>query len=215
MTLANWRKNKLIEFRINSLYYFSHKNNIDLILDHGILPKNDVNYQSLESTSFADEDVQARRHDRRIRISDGTDRFYNIHDLVPTYLTPRTPTLYARRDIQNDIFFCIIKSFVLCGRDFAFSDGNAGSSATNFFYSLNQLDKIPMDVIRAESWTDFPDGKRQRNAEFLIYPSIPIGEVWRIAVNNNELKNVIHRKISERGLNTEISIDHNCFFRNR
>ena len=210
MSLADWRINRLKEFKIHSLYYFSLKENIDLILEHGILPKNRVEELDLDYKSFAEKDVQVRRHKKSVKITN--QDFCNLHDLVPVYLTPKTPTLYARRNFQNNIFFCIIKSFILGNQNFAFTDGNAGSMNTNFYYSLKKLGQIPWEVIRAERWNEFEDGKRKRNAEFLIHPKIPIGRIWRIAVNNNGLKNYINDKVNELGLNIEVSIDRHCFF---
>ena len=83
---------------------------------------------------------------------------------------------------------------ILCVQDFAFSDGNAGSNDTGFYYSLNNLDKIPWDVIRSHRWNDFEDGKRKRNAEFLIHPNIPVDRFWRIAVNNEDVKDPEYEK---------------------
>ena len=88
MSLWTWRKQKLDEFRINKLYYFSKINNIDTILSNGILPKNTVKGKNIDYESFADEDVQARRHKKSVYISDGGDDLYSVHDLVPVYLTP-------------------------------------------------------------------------------------------------------------------------------
>ena len=55
---------------------------------------------------------------------------------------------------------------------FLFSDGNAASKKTQFYDSLNDLDKIPWDVLNGKYWGDFPDGKRKRCAEVLVYPRI-------------------------------------------
>ena len=97
-----------------------------------------------------------------------------LHDLVPLYLAPRTPALSARRDRQEELFFIDVSLDVLFDpcNEFAFTDGNAASSQTQFFRSLHHLDKVPWDVIQAEYRSDHSDGRRRRCAEFLVYPSV-------------------------------------------
>ena len=86
------------------------------------------------------------------------------------------------------------------------------SRNTKFYHSMQNLDKIPWDVIRAHRWTDHTDGKRKRNAEFLIHPKIPVNRIWRFAVNNNALKDLLIEKVNTFGLNIEVTIDEYCFY---
>jgi hypothetical protein len=212
MSLFHWRQSKLEEYKINSFYYFSHKKNINTILKHGILPQNKVQDMGLEYTSFAEKGVQDRRDIKSIMLSN--NQWYNIHDLVPLYLTPKTPTLYARKNIQDDLFFCRISSFEICREaiNFAFSDGNAGSQKTKFHFSLKELDKIPWSVIRADSWVDIDDGKRKRNSEFLVFPKVRVKGIWKLIVNNKQLKTEIKSAVEQHDLKIEVNIDQRCFF---
>lgn len=212
MPLADWIRSKLHEYNIHSFYYFSHKDNLENILEYGILSQNEVNNLGIEFTTFAEESVQVRRDERFIQITDGNR--YNLHDLVPLYLTPQTPTLYARRNIQSDIFFCVIQSFLISDANinYVFSDGNAGSQATKFYYSLNFLNEIAWDVIHAERWVDFPDGRRKRNAEFLVHPKVPLDRIWRFVVNNIQLKNKLENQLNRYSIEKEVSVDQRFFF---
>ena len=125
MSLSNWRKSKLAEHGITDFFYFSMINNLESLLKYGILPKNEVARRGWNYASFAEESVQDRRHVRKIQLSNQVT--VTIHDVVPVYLVPRTPTLSARRESQNRIFFLVINTDVLAqeNTDFAFSDGNA------------------------------------------------------------------------------------------
>ena len=212
MSLFDWRRSKLQEYNIHSFFYFSHKDNIETILKYGILPKNEVHKMGLDFTSFAEEGVQYKRDTKKIKLTDGN--WYNIHDLVPLYLTPRTPTLYSRKNMQSNFFFCVVQSFLICSEttNFAFSDGNAASHATSFHYSLKKLNEIPWDVIRAKSWNEFPDGKRKRNSEFLIYPKVPVSRIWRFVVNNAKLKSKLESELNRFGLEKEVTINQRYFF---
>jgi len=210
--LKNWIKRKLEEYKICQFYYFSHIDNIENIIKYGILPLNEAKRQGLNPKSLAEPGVQERREKKNITLTDS--KLYNLHDLVPLYLTPKTPTLYAIRKYQDKIFFAVVQSFILSDDeiDFAFSDGNAASDATQFYYSLNKLDKVPFTVIRANRWTEFYDGRRKRCSEFLIYPRVSISRIWRFVVNNIKSKSHIDNIKIKYGIEIETKIDPLDFF---
>ena len=141
-------------------------------MERGILSKNEIRKEGISAGSFAEESVQNRRRNVDVLLT-SHDKI-PLHDLVPLYLTPKTPALSARRDWQEKLFFIDVSLDVLFDPciEFAFTDGNAASSQTQFFRSLYHLDKVPWDVIQAEYWSDHSDGRRRRCAEFLVYPSV-------------------------------------------
>ena len=172
----------LAKWPLRNLYYFSLRENLVSLVEHGILSKNEIRKQRISAGSFAEESVQSRRRNVAVELTSRTK--IPLHDLVPLYLAPKTPALSARRDRQEEVFFIDVSPDVLCdpGNEFAFTDGNAASSQTNFFRSLHHLDKIPWDVIQAEYWSDHLDGRRRRCAEFLVYPSVPPPYFSRLVV---------------------------------
>jgi hypothetical protein len=212
MTLSTWRVKKLRENGIFHFYYFSLINNLESILKNGILPKNNVQQRGKAFRSFAEETVQDKRHLRAIKLTNGLQ--LSIHDLVPVYLLPRTPTLSARREMQNDFFFIEIQSDVIADEniEFAFTDGNAASKNSQVFQSLYKLKDLPWEVLNAEYWNEFNEGKRKRNAEFLIYPSIAPHWFQRIVVSNQGAFGICSRQVERLGFNLQVSIDQNFFF---
>lgn len=212
MTLADWRVKQLDNFGVKEFYYFSLADNLKSILKLGIISKNEVARREITSHSFAEESVQEKRHTNTIELSNCSR--IPLHDLVPVYLTPRTPTLSARRKIQYKIFFAVIRSAVLCDEaiEFVFTDGNAGSLDTNFYRSLYKLTKVHWDVIRADYWNEFPDGKRKRNAEFLIYPRVDLNHITRFVVSNEPLMNEIEQEIRRYKLDIPVVVDETYFF---
>ena len=212
MSLANWRKSKLAEHGIIDFFYFSMIDNLESLLKYGILPKNEVVIRGWNYASFAEESVQDRRHVRKIQLSNQAT--VTIHDVVPVYLVPRTPTLSARRESQNRIFFIVINTDVLAqeNTEFAFSDGNAASQETLIFNSLYKLKYIPWDVLKAVYWNDFPDGRRKRNAEFLIFPKIEPGYFKRIIICNPDLYNECNQLTRTLGLSIDTIVDTSYFF---
>lgn len=213
MFLENWIKEKLKEYNIYYFYYFSHIKNIDKIIRYGILSYKKAKEIDPHHKDIANSGVQRKRVEKNILFSDKIKRF--LHDAVPVYLTSKTPALYVHRDIQDEIFFILINSFIISDHNsikYAFTDGNAASTETRHYYSLNKLNEISWDVIKSPYWNDFPDGKRKRSAEFLIYPGIPISEVWYFCVSNEKMKKVIEKKLKRNRVEKEVRIDKEMFF---
>ena len=212
MGLAEWRRSKIREYPITEFFYFAMIENLDNLLRYGILPKNEVIKSGWDYVSFAEESVQDRRHVRDIELTNHTT--VTIHDLVPVYLVQRTPTLSARRDCQDRIFFIVISADILTQEniEFAFSDGNAASKKTKFFNSLYKLKHIPWDVLKADYWNDFPDGKRKRNAEFLIFHRIEPKYFQRIVICNPNLQENCKKLVEQAGLSLDVVLDGSYFF---
>jgi hypothetical protein len=213
MGLSEWRMKMLRKWPIESLYYFTLKENLLAILESGILSKNMVVKNKIRSISFAEDSVQNRRCRKIIEVSNNIK--FNLHDLVPLYLTPKTPALSARRELQKDIVFFDISLNAVCEHDveFAFTDGNAGSAETCFYKSLYKLNKIPWEVIAAKYWTDIPGGKRKRCAEFLIYPTIKIIHFKKIIVFDKSLECFCNNVIIKKSLaSIPVEINKNFYF---
>lgn len=212
MSLYTWRLSKLQQHGVDKFYYLAFINNLDSILSRGILPKNIVSSLGIPYDSFAEEGVQRRRHQRDITLSDGST--VTIHDVVPLYLTTKTPTLYARKDIQHELFFIDISLNAICdeNHEIAFSDGNAGASDTKFYGKLYMLENINWDVINAEYWTNFEDGRRKRCSEFLVYPEIEPDKFERIVVLTPKGQIQCQEIVENKNIDIPVDIDRDYFF---
>jgi len=209
-----WIRYTLNEFEIYYFCYFSHIDNIENIIKYGILPLNEVKRRELKYKSLAEPGVQERRDKKEgVILTDGKPP-YKLHKLVPLYLTPKTPTLYAIRKHQDNIFFLVIQPSILCDDEikFAFSDGNAASKDTEFYNRLNKLNKIPWDIIKADSWDMIPGGRRKRCSEFLIYPRVPMNRILKFVVNNSKSKSHIDNIKIKYGIEIGTKIDPQYFF---
>jgi hypothetical protein len=204
--------NEFYKYGVKYLYYFSLVDNFPSMLKVGILPRNVLDRARRNHSSFANEIVQNRRDLVNIICSDGKKR--NIHDLVPLYYTPLTPTLFCKQNVFSRIFFAVINTEIIHenGFHFAFCNGNAASSGTKFFNSINQLNQIDWSVINSEYWTSFSDGKRKRNAEFLICPFIPNKFIIKYVVNNLSTKQLLEKYLSTVNLPKDVEIDNSFFF---
>lgn len=207
--LREWRCKMLNKYGLNFFWYFAFIDNLPTILKYGILSKNEADRKGLKCRSFAEQTVQIRRKSRDIHLTNR--QAYTVHDLVPVYLCPKTPTLSARRTIQSDIFFICITSQILLedNIEFAFTDGNAASSISKCYHDLKNLRKLPWEVINADYWNNYEDGMRKRNSEFLIYPNISASHFIDIGVFNAYAKAKAKKilLINNSPLNVEIRKD--------
>jgi hypothetical protein len=82
---------------------------------------------------------------------------------------------------------------------YVFTDGHGIMSLTEFFDNLDDLNKIDWKIMELKYWNDtyeYPDRKRRRQAEFLIYHRFPWDFVEIIAVINEKIKAEVEKIIS-------------------
>ena len=158
-------KKALEGYGVTSLWHMTHKHNIENILKYGIL-SNLQAHTKFHPVDISDHGAQRWR--------DASEPFYDkrLHEYVPTYLNIRNPMLYVKRDVQDDLCLIEISLYALLENKFIFTDGNAASYHTKLYNSVDDLEKLPWDVLNACYWNDFEDGKRKRCSEVLIYPSV-------------------------------------------
>lgn len=160
-------------FGLSSLWHITHRDNLINIFDKGIL-SNSRAYSELRPVDISNHEVQRRR--------DRADPFYNraIHDYAPLYVNPRNPMLYVKKDLQHELCVLEVSLSALDEVEFLFTDGNAASRDTRFYKDVKDLAFIPWDVIRADYWNDYADGKRKRCAEVLVFPHVAPRYIVRV-----------------------------------
>lgn len=154
------------QYGVHSLWHMTHKDNVRSIIKDGILNHYSAHNMREHPVDISDPDAQ-RWRERTER-----NHSHRLHEYVPLYITPKNPMLYVRRNIQNNLCLLQISLDALVNSEFLISDGNAASRDTHFFKSLKHLDQVPWAVLKADLWTGFPDGKRQRCSEVLVYQKI-------------------------------------------
>lgn len=151
---------------VTSLWHMTHYQNIASIMQSGLISHTSILKTGTVRNDISDESVQKHR--------EATDPFYQrkIHDYVPLYIAPRNPMLYKLRNQQREICFIEICTSVLSEMQFLLTDGNAAAHRTRFLSDARDVPLLPWDVLHADYWGDFPDGKRKKCAEVLIFPRI-------------------------------------------
>lgn len=171
---------KLKFYGISSVWHITHRENLQGILNKGILS----NYLAYETENLP---VDISDHGAQ-RWREAKEPIYKrrVHEYAPTYFNVRNPMLFVRQKIQDDLCLIEISLTSLLHSDFVFTDGNAASRNTAFFNSANDLRLLPWEVIKAPYWSGFADGKRKKCSELLIYPLIQPECIVEIHCNSTE-----------------------------
>lgn len=152
-------------------YHMTHKDNIGGIMRHGIVSHTAVlERNDILARDISDHGVQQRRERPE------TEYFRSIHDYVPLYINPKNPMLYLRKNMQQEIVILRISPSILDECYYVFCDGNAASQSTKYSVDPEVL-RPSLEVLNAEYWNNFADGRRRRCAEVLIYPHVRPGMI--------------------------------------
>ena len=178
-----------------SLWHITHRNNLESIVQYGIM-SNKHAYSKFQPLDISNHEVQKWR--------DRVEPFHGrmVHEYAPLYINVKNPMLYARKNLNNELCLLEISLSVLNDSYFIFTDGNAASRDTQFFENLKDLNMVPWDVLSSNYWNDFPDGKRKRCAEILVYPRVSAFYITKIHCFSTEVVNFardknIHAKLSK------------------
>jgi len=195
----------LNKYGIKYLYHMTHISNLYNIIKYGLLSHNNAHQRKLVNEDISDFGVNKLRNRQEPIYGN------NLHDYVPFYFNPKNPMLYKRLLTMGDeISILRINLEAMAQNKFLFTDGNAASKKSTIFSRLENLEKLDWACINAGYWDDYPDGKRKKCSEILIYDLVEVNYIDSICFNNHLTKG----KISELFKETEIDlkIDSGLFF---
>ena len=149
-----------------------------------------------------------------------------VNNYVPFYFSVRTPMLfniYTGRGVpklsQTKIVYLCIPLLDLANPYFqwCFTDGNAAKVITNYFTSLNDLDKIDWHSISSTDFKhDNADGDedriRKKHSEFLVKDYVPNNKIHGIVVYNNDVKEIVEEIVKKLGLKTIVTVKREFYF---
>lgn len=196
--------------RFSYLYYLTPLNNLESILNLGILSRNAVNTRKLSHTDASNLGVQDNRHQRLIEMTDGVKR--PLHDCANMYLIPNTASnIMMRRAHDIDFALILISKEVLADKEitFAFSDGNLGASLSTVYTDYGDLKKLDWDLLSHDKASyyegyEFNEYKRKRCAEVLIYACVPPKYFKKIVVKNMDAAHKIKKLLGDKNLNIDL-----------
>lgn len=190
------------KFKGRFIYHFTSLNNLESIIQEGLLSTNLKNKSGITHEDISNNDIQKRRE--KMNVTCGPQGV--VHDYVPFYFAKRTPMLLnivkSKNIDQIDIIYLAIPIEKLIDKDVVFSDASANTAIPPNFYS-NPKDLINLNWNIIDSWRwSYPDDneRHQKMAEALIHNKVEITDVSHIVVWNKNFKNHIKSVLKDNGI---------------
>lgn len=156
---------------IKGLYYITHVDNLNSILEKGILSHEEVLKQKVPFQPIYDREIVSRRHERFV---DGEKSLWSFANL---YFNARNPMMYRviHEGDKSKIAVVQVDRAVLDMKGVFVSTGNAASDPTEILPAGTGLDAIfaQWSTITSEWWKEEDGSKRKIMAEVLVPSFIP------------------------------------------
>ncbi|MCS7188455.1 MAG: DarT ssDNA thymidine ADP-ribosyltransferase family protein [Bacteroidia bacterium] len=185
------------------LFYLTAIDNLESILERGILSRHKVNSLGIQHTEIADSVIIQQRQNVGNSLGLDLSRYVNL------YFQPRNPMLYRiirEKGIEN---VCIIqvRDEIIEKDGLIITDGNAASFQTKF-YSKDSLSRSEFyhllkqisSQVEMEFWNTEDSSKRRIMAECLVPEEVAPAYIDTVFVASTQA----HLKVRERGLDNVV-----------
>jgi hypothetical protein len=172
------------------IYHITHIKNLQSIINaEKLLSEFRLENENILYQNIANNEIKNRR---KTNILKSTNR--HVYEYVPFYYCPRSPMLYTLRNNQSKIIHIefdynkTINFLQVNSIPFIITSNNAGSNRFNEYLKPDEIDKLNWSAINSQSWSDC---KSQKQAEFLVYESVPIQLCTQIGVFDSYAYSVV------------------------
>ncbi|VVP88571.1 hypothetical protein PS938_01356 [Pseudomonas fluorescens] len=183
-------------------YHFTLIENLDSILENGILATNFKNKKNISHKDIANAGIQCRRSTMMVGKGPGGV----VHDYVPFYFAKRTPMLLSlvktKNIDQNDVIYLAVSVNKILDRNVIFSDASANTAIPpNFYAEAKSLENLDWEVIDSRQWTynESAGRKNRKMAEMLVHEKVEMSDVSYIVVWNEHYKKYVQDELRESG----------------
>lgn len=191
--------------QINELHNIQHINNINSILNLGILSHNRA--ANVTHTSIASPIIQTKRNKR---IPNGS----YLHDYANLYFDARNPMMYKIHVINRVTNICILRvsEEVLNLNGTIITDMNAASDYVKFL-SISDIEHLNFDIIFTRDWTSPNQIEKFRRraikcAEVLVRDRVTPNHIIGAYVKDNASRTLLVNQ----GFAGQIDINSDIFF---
>ncbi len=191
------------------IYHITHLDNLPQIVDGVLWSDAERIKRQLDCKVVGMTEIKRRRlQELEVDCHRGT----KVGEYVPFYFCPRSIMLFLlHKGNHSDLTYTggqrpivhlqadlhqVIDWANSVRRNWAFSNGNAGTRYTQFFNDVNQLDILNWDAIAAIAWKDLIVRERKQ-AEFLVSRSFPWELIERIGAFDNTIAERVSSILSE------------------
>jgi hypothetical protein len=201
------------------IFRIIHRNNLNILLKSGEIVAPSFS-SSNDYVPIGEVELIGLRKNKVIPVSPGGI----LKDYVAFYFGTRSPMLYAiwkgfqvERKPQEEIIYLVSTLDLLEENDlrYVFTDGHAFAEITQFYNDrndLNQLDWTTIAALRWENNSQDNDRKRRKQAECLVYKSVPISAIKAIGVYNQSSHDYIATVFKENNYSIPIHIKPNFYY---
>lgn len=181
------------------IYHITDVSNLPHILAAGGLHSEaTLQIAGVQPTVIGHSNIKQRRL-QEIAVPCCGNRF--VGEFVPFYFCPRSPMLFTINrgntgrapGCQKEIVHLVSSMEIALGlgRDWAFSNGNAGAYLTDFFADVSQLAELDWGIIQSNDWAgEFRRGKKA--AEFLVADFFAWEGVRLVGCHNATIAQQVH-----------------------
>jgi hypothetical protein len=203
-------------------FHFTHIDNLDSILEHGLLSTNLKNELEVGHRNVANNHIQQTRSqiiiNTDLKLKKRADIWFdnqikhNLHDFVPFYFALKCPMLFqvltSKNVDQKDIIFLAVnaESCLEELEDVYFSDAsiNRSNDLPNLYSRVSELNQLNIDEIENTKAVQNDTLKQQRMAEFLIKDSLQPECIDHIIVWNDDVKDKVIKIYRENKLQAPV-----------
>jgi hypothetical protein len=105
--------------------------------------------------------------------------------------------------VNQSISFSFAESVAERGVPFVFTDGHPIVEPRFFYNDLADLGEVDLNLMREEWWYDtdaYPDRKRRRQAEFLVWERVPLDLIACFVVMAENKRSQLQQLLQGRGI---------------
>lgn len=207
-----------VDPRTTPIYHITDIGNLDAIIRAGGLHSDAALVGAgARPAQIGYADIKYRRLNE-YRIGCCNNRF--VGEFVPFYFCPRSPMLYTVNNgntgravgCQSDILHLVSNAFAgaSLGRQWAVSDGNAGSAYTTFTNAADSLEGVNWTIVNSNNWA----GARihAKATEFLVADFFPVEALTSIGCQNAQTAAAAQAILAQHNLPLRVNVHPNWYY---
>jgi len=177
------------------IYHFTHLDNLENIVENGLLSTNLKNELGIKHKNIANFDIQCRR--ANMSVTCGPGGF--VHDYVPFYFCARVPMLLSVLNSKNVdqqfIIYLAVSISVVTRDNVVFTSASANTAIPpSFFNDPSDLSNLNWELIDSNKWGHFEsDDLHAKMAEVIIHSKVEISDVEYVVVWNESIRDEVQR----------------------
>lgn len=196
-------------------YHFTHIDNLDSILKHGLLATNEKGSKGISHENIANMDIQSTRsqiaitseHQLVVKSPFLVYKF-DYHEFIPFYFSQKSPMLLSlsmQKNIDQErvIYFAIDCKKMLQEKTHCFftdQSVNRISDLPNLYTNVADLDQLDWDAINTGRFSLDEITKHFKMAEFLVHKELCLGDVLQIITYNDHWSGKVRSIFEQNGL---------------